>query len=91
MFGDVSKFVQADYFAAHPSGSLILPDAAYEIELFVCLEADAYDAEIYAVERYTADTAALLDAVQARAVNLRWGRDERSCGAAGTAAPGNFG
>ncbi|MFR2870501.1 MAG: hypothetical protein ACLTCJ_09690 [Gemmiger formicilis] len=37
MFGDVSKFAQADYFAAHPSGSLILPDAAYEIELFVCL------------------------------------------------------
>lgn len=71
MFGDVSKFVQADYFAAHPSGSLILPDAAYEIELFVCLEADAYDAEIYAVERYTADTAALLDAVQARAVQQR--------------------
>ena len=29
MFGDVSKFVQADYFAAHPSGSLILPDAAW--------------------------------------------------------------
>ena len=71
MFGDISKFVQADYFAAHPSGSLILPDAAYEIELFVCLEADAYDAEIYAVERYTADTAALLDAVQARAVQQR--------------------
>ena len=71
MFGDVSKFVQTDYFAAHPSGSLILPDAAYEIELFVCLEADAYDAEIYAVERYTADTAALLDAVQARAVQQR--------------------
>ena len=23
-FGDVSKFAQADYFAAHPSGSLIL-------------------------------------------------------------------
>ena len=32
---------------------------------------DAYDAEIYAVERYTADTAALLDAVQARAVQQR--------------------
>lgn len=46
-------------------------DAAYEIELFVCLETDAYDAEIYAVERYTADTAALLDAVQARAVQQR--------------------
>ena len=77
------------------------------IRLFVCLEADAYDAEIYAVERYTADTAALLDAVQARAVqrgagcglagqadrpvHLRRGRDERPCGAAGTAAPGNFG
>lgn len=71
MFGDVSKFVQADYFAAHPSGSLILPDAAYEIELFACLETDAYDAEIYAVERCTADTAALLDAVQARAVQQR--------------------
>lgn len=71
MFGDVSKFVQADYFAAHPSGSLILPMQRMRSSCLSAWETDAYDAEIYAVERYTADTAALLDAVQARAVQQR--------------------
>ena len=32
MFGDVARFAEADYFAAHPAGSISLPDAAYTIE-----------------------------------------------------------
>ena len=36
MFGDVARFAEADYFAAHPAGSISLPDAAYTIELFAC-------------------------------------------------------
>ena len=43
MFGDVARFAEADYFAAHPAGSISLPDAAYTIELFACVVTDAYD------------------------------------------------
>ena len=44
MFGDVARFAEADYFAAHPAGSISLPDAAYTIELFACVVTDAYGA-----------------------------------------------
>lgn len=71
MFGDVARFVDADYFAAHPTGSISLPDAAYKIELFACVEADAYDAEIYTPERYPDDVSALLDYIDAQAVQRR--------------------
>ncbi len=47
MFGDVARFAEADFFAAHPAGSISLPDAAYTIELFACVVTDAYDTAIY--------------------------------------------
>lgn len=46
MFGDVARFAEADYFAAHPAGSISLPDAAYTIELFACVVTDDYDTAI---------------------------------------------
>ena len=36
-----------DYFNAHTSGTLYLPDATYQIELFACVQVDAYDSVIY--------------------------------------------
>ncbi|WP_455500816.1 class B sortase [Gemmiger sp.] len=71
MFGDVSKFADADFFAAHPAGTLSLPDAAYTIELFACVEADAYDSAVYAPEQYAADAGPLLAYVKAHAVQWR--------------------
>ena len=72
MFGDVARFAEADYFAAHPAGSISLPDAAYTIELFACVVTDAYDTAIYTPERYPDDVGALLDyaAAQDRLVAL---------------------
>lgn len=71
MFGDVAKFVEQDYFDAHPAGSISLPGAAYTIELFACLEADAYDTVLYTPERYTDDVQPLLDYAAAHAVQQR--------------------
>ena len=68
MFGDVARFAEADYFAAHPAGSISLPDAAYTIELFACVVTDAYDTAIYTPERYPDDVGALLDYAAAQAV-----------------------
>lgn len=47
MFGDVVQFVDQDYFDTHQSGTLFLTDRIYDIELFACIEADAYDRLIY--------------------------------------------
>ena len=71
MFGDVARFAEADYFAAHPAGSISLPDAAYTIELFACVVTDAYDTAIYTPERYHDDVGALLDYAAAQAVQQR--------------------
>ena len=71
MFGDVTRFAEADYFAAHPAGSISLPDAAYTIELFACVVTDAYDIAIYTPERYHDDVGALLDYAAAQAVQQR--------------------
>ena len=71
MFGDVARFAEADYFAAHPAGCISLPDAAYTIELFACVVTDAYDTAIYTPERYPDDVGALLDYAAAQAVQQR--------------------
>lgn len=47
MFGDVVEFVNTDYFESHPTGTLYLPDATYNIEIFACLEVDAFDPIVY--------------------------------------------
>ena len=78
----VNVFIRAKYvqawtlrsardFAAHPAGSISLPDAAYTIELFACVMTDAYDTAIYTPERYPDDVGALLDYAAAQAVQQR--------------------
>ena len=47
MFGDIVQFTQSDYFAAHTTGILITDDTAYNIALFACVQADAYDPVLY--------------------------------------------
>lgn len=50
MFGNVVQFTDAAYFEEHQAGTLYLPDATFRIELFACLETDAYDSMIYNVQ-----------------------------------------
>lgn len=47
MFGDVVEFREPVYFEKHKSGSLHTLDKSYEIHIFACVEADAYDYMIY--------------------------------------------
>lgn len=77
MFGDVLKFTDAAYFESHKQGTLYLPHQTYGIELFACMEADAYDKLIYQPGE-NCDQAALLsylksDAVQYRDVGVKTG------------------
>lgn len=47
MYGDVEKFLDSSYFNEHTSGTLILPDRVYKIELFASMEVNAYDRNIF--------------------------------------------
>ena len=68
MFGDIVQFTQSDYFAAHTTGALITDDTAYNITLFACARADAYDPVLYDPAQ---SPDALLAYIKAHAVQYR--------------------
>ncbi len=47
MFGDVVEFVNEEYFAAHQTGMLYLPEKTCFITFFACVETDAMNSQIY--------------------------------------------
>ncbi len=51
MFGDLDKFEDASYFAAHPSAYLMTPDRNYTLMIFACMQTDAYDNHVYSILR----------------------------------------
>ncbi len=70
MFGDVVEFVDADYFESHTSGTLYLSGGTYPVELFACMEVDAYDRLVYAPgER--CDLGELLEYIRGSATQYR--------------------
>ena len=72
MFGDVVEFVNTDYFESHPSGTLYLPDATYTIEIFACVQVDAFDSMIYDPLAQEGDVSELLHYVDEIAVQSRY-------------------
>lgn len=73
MFGDVVEFVNADYFESHPTGTLYLPDATYHIEIFACVQVDAYDSMVYNPKAQPdGDVSELLNYVDEIAVQSRY-------------------
>ena len=48
MFGDIVEFVDQDFFDSHRTGTLYGTDGSvYTIELFACIEVDAFDSVVY--------------------------------------------
>ena len=73
MFGDVVEFVNTDYFESHPTGTLYLPDATYTIEIFACVQVDAFDSMIYdPTAQPQGDVSELLNYVDEIAVQSRY-------------------
>ena len=72
MFGDVVEFVNTDYFESHQTGTLYLPDATYTIEIFACVQVDAFDSMIYDPLAQDGDVSELLHYVDEIAVQSRY-------------------
>lgn len=72
MFGDVVEFVNTDYFESHQTGTLYLPDATYSIEIFACVQVDAFDSMIYDPLAQDGDVSELLNYVDEIAVQSRY-------------------
>ena len=47
MFGDIVEFTDETFFDAHTTGTLYAPGSTWSIELFACLEVDAYDSMVF--------------------------------------------
>ena len=73
MFGDVVEFVNKNYFDEHRTGMLYLPDGrTYTIELFACIEVDAYDTVVYQpTVQEDRNVQPLLDYIKERASQYR--------------------
>ena len=67
MFGDVVEYTDISYFEKHMVRGLYLADATYQIQMFACVETDAYDSMIYGCGAYT-DLNKLLSYIEEHAV-----------------------
>lgn len=72
MFGELVHFLEEEYFEQHRTGTLLLPDGGYSIELFACMTVDAYDGTIFSPVMETGEEKReLLCYIQEKAVLYR--------------------
>ena len=71
MYGDVMEFINENYFEEHKTGTLFLPGKARKLEVFACLEGDAYDPYIYNVMDKQGNMQEFLDYIKDSAQQYR--------------------
>lgn len=71
MFGDVVEFAAKEYFDAHTTGTLYLPDETLGITLFACVETSASDPVVYNPQAQAEDVSGLISYLKENAVQYR--------------------
>lgn len=71
MFGDLMEFLDAGYFEKHRSGRIYTMEHSREMEIFACLEADAYDQRVYGVDSLKENRTELLRFLSEEATQYR--------------------
>ena len=72
MYGDVMEFIEKDYFDKHTTGTLFMPDGkARKMEVFACIECDAYDSNIYHVQDKKGQIMQLVDYLKKNSTHYR--------------------
>ncbi len=71
MFGDLDLYKEQKFFKENSSGMLILPDRAYELEIFACLVTDAGEETIFDPDHWQADIDGLLSYAKDNSLHLR--------------------
>ncbi len=70
MFGDLDLYKDQTFFDENTTGMLILPDRAYNLEIFACMLVDAGDDNIFDVEQWQTDIDGLLSYVRSNSLHL---------------------
>lgn len=71
MFGDLDLYKDQDFFDENSTGTLILPDKSYNLEIFACLLIDAGEDSIFDPEQWQTDIDGLLAFARTNSVHLR--------------------
>ena len=71
MYGDGMEFIETSYFEEHKTGTLYLPGKARQLEIFACIEGDAYDPYIYNVMDKQGNMQEFLDYIKNNAQQYR--------------------
>ncbi|MBE5971196.1 MAG: class B sortase [Lachnoclostridium sp.] len=68
MFGDLDKYKDEKFFHENKTGSLILPDRIYDLEIFACMLVGASEDVIFEPQEYKSDIKKLLDFTEKNAM-----------------------
>ena len=72
MFGQLNDFTNEAYFLEHDTAVLYTRDRVYRVEIFACMETDAYDVQLFSPGDFTqAAMEALLTRLRGEAVQFR--------------------
>ncbi len=70
MFGDLDLYKDPDFFRDNTTGTLLVPQGAYELEVFACLLVPASDEHIFQPDRWRTDIQALIPYLRENAMHL---------------------
>ncbi len=70
MFGDLDLYKDASFFARNTTGTLVLPDRSYQLEVFACLLVPASEQAIFEPTQWAKSLSGLHDFVRENALNL---------------------
>lgn len=68
MFGDLDKFEEESFFRKNKTGTLLLPDKTYDLEIYACLLVPASEDMIFDPQQHQDDINPLLDFVEQEAL-----------------------
>ena len=71
MFGDLDLYREEKFFLENSSGTLILPDRAYTLEIFACLLVPAREEAIFRPEKWQANASGYMDFICGNSLCVR--------------------
>ena len=70
MFGDLKKYKEQEFFEENTTGTLILPERIYRLNIFAVLLISASDKMIFETEKWKSDAGNLLEYIEKNALYL---------------------
>lgn len=71
MFGDLDLFLDQDFFDENRTGTLLLPDRAYKLDIFACLQVEAGEKNIFDPDKWQTDIDGLISYARDNCLYLR--------------------